>query len=67
MARIIRVYRHLPPGCDCTRPTFDTIAATGFRPVDVLHTEMSGAPSFLRPLVRGIALAPLEQPVHAVR
>ena len=43
-------------GCDCNRPTLDTIEHSGFRVTDVEHTELPKAPSFVRPAVVGTAI-----------
>jgi ubiquinone/menaquinone biosynthesis C-methylase UbiE len=48
-------------GCNCNRPTLDSIQQAGFTVTDVEHGELLKVPSFLRPLVVGSATAP----VHA--
>jgi SAM-dependent methyltransferase len=45
--------------CDCNRPTLDTIVEAGFSVTEVEHRTMPTAPSFLRPLVVGVATSPL--------
>lgn len=45
-------------GCDCNRPTLDTLTRAGFD-VDIDHDEMPKAPSFVRPLIIGTATCPL--------
>lgn len=42
--------------CDCNRPTLDTIERSGFRVIEVEHTELPKTPSFVRPAVVGIAI-----------
>jgi SAM-dependent methyltransferase len=44
-------------GCDCNRPTLDTIEGAGFSVTSLEHTELPKAPSFARPTVLGAALA----------
>jgi ubiquinone/menaquinone biosynthesis C-methylase UbiE len=44
-------------GCECNRPTLNTIKAAGFEVVEVHQTEMPKAPAFLRPVVVGTAAA----------
>ncbi len=45
-------------GCDCNRPTLDTIEGCGFRVTALEHTEFPKAPSFVRPAVVGAATSP---------
>ena len=47
-------------GCECTRPTLDSIEAAGFRVAEVEHRAMPLVFSFVRPLVVGTATAPVE-------
>lgn len=42
-------------GCDCNRPTLDTIERTGFSVTALEHTELPKAPSFVRPTIIGTA------------
>lgn len=42
-------------GCNCNRPTLDTIRACGFTITDLERSELTGAPPFVRPLVIGTA------------
>ncbi len=50
-------FNRIVAGCDCNRPTLDTLRATGFALGDVVHAELTGAPAFSRPLVVGTAVA----------
>jgi len=43
--------------CDCNRPTLDTIEESGFRVTALEHTELPKAPSFVRPVIVGSAVA----------
>jgi ubiquinone/menaquinone biosynthesis C-methylase UbiE len=45
-------------GCDCNRPTLDTIEAAGFEVANVEHTTLEKSPKFVRPLIVGAATAP---------
>jgi ubiquinone/menaquinone biosynthesis C-methylase UbiE len=42
-------------GCNCNRPTLDTIASQGFSVTDVEHARFPKAPPFVRPMVVGAA------------
>jgi SAM-dependent methyltransferase len=42
-------------GCECNRPTLDTIERTGFSVTALEHTELPKAPSFVRPTIIGTA------------
>jgi ubiquinone/menaquinone biosynthesis C-methylase UbiE len=44
--------------CDCNRPTLGTIEGAGFSVISLKHTEFPKAPSFARPAILGVALAP---------
>lgn len=44
--------------CDCNRPTLGTIEAAGFEVTELERTELPKAPSFARPAILGVALAP---------
>jgi ubiquinone/menaquinone biosynthesis C-methylase UbiE len=46
-------------GCDCNRPTLDSIEQAGFTVTQVEHQTMPKAPAFVRPVIVGIATAPL--------
>lgn len=45
-------------GCDCNRPTLDTMARAGFVLDDVEHGVLPKSPSFVSPMVVGRATAP---------
>ncbi|MBO0808575.1 MAG: class I SAM-dependent methyltransferase [Actinobacteria bacterium] len=45
--------------CDCNRPTLTSIQAAGFTVTEVEHTTLPKAPSFVSPLVVGIATRPV--------
>ncbi|HSB84893.1 MAG TPA: methyltransferase domain-containing protein [Ilumatobacteraceae bacterium] len=45
-------------GCECNRPTLDSIRAAGFTVTHVEITAMPKAPSFVRPLIVGTATSP---------
>jgi SAM-dependent methyltransferase len=49
-------------GCECTRPTLDSIGAAGFDVVRVDHVELPKTPKFVRPSIVGVATAPLPAP-----
>jgi ubiquinone/menaquinone biosynthesis C-methylase UbiE len=49
-------------GCNCNRPTLDTIRASGFTITDLERSELRDAPPFVRPLVIGTATA--TEPAH---
>jgi ubiquinone/menaquinone biosynthesis C-methylase UbiE len=44
-------------GCNCNRPTLDTIRAAGFSIAGLERSELRDAPPFVRPLVIGTATA----------
>ena len=48
----------LVAGCDCNRPTLDTIEGAGFEVTQLEQTVMPKAPKFVRPLIVGSATAP---------
>ena len=50
----------LVAGCDCNRPTLDTLQRAGFE-VDVVTGELPKSPSFVRPLIIGVATCPSMQ------
>jgi ubiquinone/menaquinone biosynthesis C-methylase UbiE len=45
-------------GCECNRPTLDSIRAAGFTVADVEHTTMPKVASFLSPFIVGTAISP---------
>lgn len=46
--------------CDCNRPTLTSIRQAGFTVAQLEHEMMPKVPSFVSPLIVGIASAPLE-------
>ena len=48
---------HFMVGCDCNRPTLESIENAGFDVTEVEHTELPKAPKFVRPLIVGSAQA----------
>lgn len=56
MNRINRVVMH---GCNCNRPTLETIEAAGFTVTNVEHGAIPKVPSFVEPLITGSATAPV--------
>jgi ubiquinone/menaquinone biosynthesis C-methylase UbiE len=49
--------RIMAHGCNCNRPTLDTIRAAGFAIDGLERSELRAAPPFVRPLVIGTATA----------
>ncbi len=49
-------------GCDCNRPTLDSIQEAGFTITQVEHTTLPKAPKFVRPAIAGSATAPARAP-----
>src|SRR6185437_13171803 len=49
--------RIMAHGCNCNRPTLDTIRAAGFTITGLERSELRDAPPFVRPLVIGTATA----------
>ncbi|MGZ4761656.1 MAG: methyltransferase domain-containing protein [Ilumatobacteraceae bacterium] len=45
-------------GCECNRPTLDSIRAAGFTVTHVEHTTMPKVPSFVSPFIVGSAISP---------
>jgi ubiquinone/menaquinone biosynthesis C-methylase UbiE len=45
----------LVAGCDCNRPTLETLGRAGFTVTEVEHTELPKAPKFIRPAIAGRA------------
>ncbi len=45
-------------GCDCNRPTLDSIRDAGFTVTEIVHTALPKAPKFVRPAIVGSATAP---------
>ncbi len=44
-------------GCECNRPTLDTIERAGYQVTEIVHASLPKAPSFARPLIVGTASA----------
>ena len=49
-------------GCDCNRPTLDSLQQAGFTIAQVEHTTLPKAPKFARPAIVGSATAPARAP-----
>jgi hypothetical protein len=49
-------------GCDCNRPTLDSLQEAGFTIAQVEHTTLPKAPKFARPAIVGSATAPARMP-----
>jgi ubiquinone/menaquinone biosynthesis C-methylase UbiE len=49
-------------GCECNRPTLNSMAKAGFAVTQVKRTTVPKAPKFLRPAVVGTAMAPADVP-----
>jgi ubiquinone/menaquinone biosynthesis C-methylase UbiE/DNA-binding CsgD family transcriptional regulator len=49
-------------GCDCNRPTLDSLQEAGFTITQVEHTTLPKAPKFARPAIVGSATAPASVP-----
>ena len=52
-------------GCACNRPTLATLQHLGFTVDDLTDGELPKSPSFVRPMLLGIATSPLESPQSA--
>jgi ubiquinone/menaquinone biosynthesis C-methylase UbiE len=55
--RLEKPWRFLGDGCHCNRDTAATMVASGFELPELEHGRMPKAPSFVRPLIRGRAVA----------
>lgn len=53
-------------GCECNRPTLDSIRAAGFEVKRIEHTTLLKVPRFVRPLIVGVATNPTTVPPRAV-
>ena len=53
-------------GCECNRPTLDSIRAAGFTVADVEHTTMPKVASFLSPFIVGTAIRPATAPAASL-
>jgi ubiquinone/menaquinone biosynthesis C-methylase UbiE len=51
-------FNHFLVGCECNRPTLDSIEAAGFVMDRVEQTQLPKAPRFTRPAIMGVATAP---------
>ena len=51
-------------GCDCNRPTLETLERGGFVIDDVIHGELPKSPSFVRPMIVGSAARPIDALTH---
>jgi len=47
-------------GCDCNRPTLQTLQQGGFVVDDLVHGELPKSPSFARPMIVGSATRPAD-------
>ena len=54
--RLNGVQKRFACGCNCNRPTLDTIKGHGFSIADVEHGRFPKAPPFVRPLIVGTAV-----------
>ena len=54
-------------GCDCNRPTLDSIQETGFTVTRVEHTTMPKVPRFASPVIVGSAAVPAQVPTVDAR
>ena len=54
-------------GCDCNRPTLDSIQDSGFTITKVEHTTLPKVPKVVRPAIVGSATAPARVPSQAAR
>jgi ubiquinone/menaquinone biosynthesis C-methylase UbiE len=55
--RFNRVNRFVAAGCNCNRDTLDGISRAGFEVREVKHGQLSKAPPFVRPFIKGSAVA----------
>lgn len=56
--RLNGINRFIAYGCNCNRSTLDTIRASGFAVASLERSQIPKAPSFVRPLIVGIAEKP---------
>ena len=54
-------------GCDCNRPTLDSIQEAGFTITKIEHTTLPKVPKFGRPAIVGTATAPARAPSQAAQ
>jgi ubiquinone/menaquinone biosynthesis C-methylase UbiE len=55
--RLNGLQRRIGHGCNCNRPTLETIADTGFSITEVERDTLAKAPPIVRPLIVGVAQA----------
>jgi ubiquinone/menaquinone biosynthesis C-methylase UbiE len=53
--RLNGLQQRIGHGCNCNRPTLQSMRTAGFSVADVTHDTLSKAPPILRPLVVGVA------------
>lgn len=51
-------------GCDCNRPTLQTLERGGFVIDGLVHGELPKSPSFVRPMIVGSATRPIDALTH---
>lgn len=51
-------------GCDCNRPTLQTLERGGFVVDDLVHGELPKSPPFVRPMIVGSATRPIDALTH---
>lgn len=51
-------------GCDCNRPTLETLERGGFVIDDIVHGKLPKSPSFVRPMIVGSANRPIDALTH---
>jgi len=51
-------FNHFVVGCDCNRPTLDSIREAGFTVTRLEHTTMPKVPKFASPVIAGSATVP---------
>jgi len=51
-------------GCDCNRPTLQTLQRGGFAIENLVHGELPKSPSFVRPMIVGSATRPVDALIH---
>jgi len=59
--RINWLSRIVAYGCNCNRPTLDSLQAAGFEITKIEHGTLPKAPPFVRPLIVGIATPALQR------
>jgi ubiquinone/menaquinone biosynthesis C-methylase UbiE len=56
--RLLPLWKRFGHGCNCNRPTADSIRHAGFEIEELTPGELPKAPPLARPLIRGWAVAP---------